>query len=66
MKGLSPEHLEGSQPFPTSTPGVSPMLSEATVITTPQVEQNDSLERFRITNTREDFRLPSNSQCPFR
>jgi hypothetical protein len=66
MQGLSPEHLEGSQPLPTSTPGGSPTLSEAPVVTTPQVERTDSLERFRITNTREDFRLPSDSQCPFR
>jgi hypothetical protein len=66
MKGLSPEYLEGSQPLSTTTPGVSPTLSEATVVTTPQVERTDSLECFRITNTREDFRLPSDSQRPFR
>jgi hypothetical protein len=55
MQGLSPEHLEGSQPFPTSTPEGSPRQSKSTVITTPQVEGTNSLERFRITNTREDF-----------
>jgi hypothetical protein len=66
MQGLSPEHLDGSQPLPTTTPEGSPRHSEAIVVTTPQVERTDSLERFRITNTREDFRLPSDSQCPFR
>jgi hypothetical protein len=65
MQGLSPEHLDGSQPLPTATPEGSPGQSEATVVTTPQVERTDSLERFRITNTREDFRLPSDSQRPF-
>jgi hypothetical protein len=30
------------------------------------VERTDSLECFRITNTREEFRLPSDSQRPFR
>jgi hypothetical protein len=55
MQGLSPEHLDGSQPLPTGTPEGSPGPSEATVVTTPQVERTDSLERFRITNTREDF-----------
>jgi hypothetical protein len=38
MQGLSPEHLEGSQPLPTSTPEGSPRQSEVTVVTTPQVE----------------------------
>jgi hypothetical protein len=66
MQGLSPEHLDGSQPLPTRTPEGSLGTSEATVVTTPQVERTDSLERFRITNTREDFRLPSDSQHPFR
>jgi hypothetical protein len=55
MQGLSPEHLDGSQPFPTGTPEGSPRQSEATIVTTPQVESTDSLEPFRITNTREDF-----------
>jgi hypothetical protein len=51
MHDLSPEHLEGSQPLPTSTPGGSPWQSEVPVVTTPQVECTDSLEHFRITNT---------------
>jgi hypothetical protein len=55
MQGLSPENLEGSQPLPTSTPGGSPRQSEVPVVTTPQVERTDSLECFRITNTREEF-----------
>jgi hypothetical protein len=66
MQGLSPEHMEGSQPLPTTTPGGSPTHSEVPVVTMPQVEQTDSLECFRITNTREDFLLPSDSQHPFR
>jgi hypothetical protein len=55
MQGLSLENLEGSQPLPISTPEGSPWQSEVTVVTTPQVERTDSLEHFRITNTREDF-----------
>jgi hypothetical protein len=62
MQGLSPEHLDGSQPLPTSTPGGSPRSSEVPVVTTPQVERTDSLERFHITNTREDFRLNPDSE----
>jgi hypothetical protein len=46
MQGLSPEHLDGSQPLPTNTPEGSPQQSEATVVTTPQVESTDSLEPF--------------------
>jgi hypothetical protein len=46
MQGLSPEHLEGSQPLPTSTPEGSPQKSEVPVITTLQVECTDSLEHF--------------------
>ena len=46
MQGLSLEHLEGSQPLPTSAPEGSPRQIEATVVTTPQVERNDSLEIF--------------------
>jgi hypothetical protein len=65
MQGLSPEHLDGSQPLPTGTPEGSPRQSEATVVTTPQVERTDSLEPFRITNTREDFRLHPGSERPF-
>jgi hypothetical protein len=38
MQGLSPEHLDGSQPLPTGTPEGSPGPSEAIVVTTPQVE----------------------------
>jgi hypothetical protein len=51
MQDLSPEHLEGSQPLPTSTPEGSPRQSEVPVVTTPQVERTDSLEHFQITNT---------------
>jgi hypothetical protein len=65
MQGLSPEHMEGSQPFPTSTPKGSPRQSEVPIITTPQVERTDSLEHFRITNTREDFRLHPDSERLF-
>jgi hypothetical protein len=70
MQGLSPENLDGSQPFPTSThegsphqsevPVVTPPhveISDVLVVTTPQVESTDSLEPFRITNTREDYRI---------
>jgi hypothetical protein len=32
------EHLDGSQPFPTDTPEGSLRESEATIVTTPQVE----------------------------
>ena len=38
LQGLFPDHMEGSQPLPTSTPGGSPRKSEVPVITTPQVE----------------------------
>jgi hypothetical protein len=70
MQGLSPEHLDDSQPLPTGTPEGSPHqsevpvvtpphveISEVPVVTTPQVESTDSLETFRITNTREDYRI---------
>jgi hypothetical protein len=57
MQGLSPEHLDGSQPLPKATPEDSPQQGEATVVTTPQVESTESLEPFPITNTREDFRI---------
>jgi hypothetical protein len=46
MQGLSPEHLEGSQPLPTSTPEGSPQQSEVQAVTTPQVEHTDSIEHF--------------------
>ena len=46
MQGLSPKHMEGSQPLPTSTPEDSPQQSEVTVVTTPQVERTNSLEHF--------------------
>jgi hypothetical protein len=65
MQGLSPEHLEGSQPLPTSSLEGSPHWSEVPDVTTPQVERTDSLEHFRITNTREDFRLHPDSERPF-
>jgi hypothetical protein len=70
MQGLSPEHLDGSQPLPTSTPKGSPHqsevpvvtpphmeISDVLVVTTPQVESTDSLEPFQITKTREDYRI---------
>jgi hypothetical protein len=65
MQGLSLEHLEGSQPLPTSSPEGSPQQSEVQDVTTPQVERTDSLEHFRITNTREDFQLHPNSERQF-
>jgi hypothetical protein len=43
--------------LPTATPEGSPRQGEAAVVTTPQVESIDSLEPFRITNTREEFRI---------
>jgi hypothetical protein len=51
--------------LPTSTPEGSPRQGEVTVITTPQVERTDSLERFQITNTREEFRRHPDSERPF-
>jgi hypothetical protein len=51
MQVLSLEHLEGSQPFPTSTPEGFPCEGEVTVVTTPLVEHTDSLEHFQITST---------------
>jgi hypothetical protein len=65
MQGLSLEHLEGSQPLPTSTLEGSPRQSEVSVVTRPQVERTHSLEHFRITNTREDFRLHPDSERRF-
>ena len=62
MQGLSPEHLEGSQPLPTSSPEGSPWQSEVPAVTTPQVEWTVSLEHFWITNTQEDFRLHPDSE----
>jgi hypothetical protein len=35
MQGLSPEHLDVSQPLPTSTPEASPHQSEVPVVTPP-------------------------------
>jgi hypothetical protein len=57
MQGLSPEHLDESQPLPTATPEDSPQHGDIAVVTTPQAESTDSLEPFRITNTREDYRI---------
>jgi hypothetical protein len=57
MQGLSPEHLDESQPLPTAAPEYSPQHGDTVVVTTPQVESTDSLEPFRITNTREDYRI---------
>jgi hypothetical protein len=65
MQGLSPEHLEGSRPLPTSSPEGSPQQSEVQDVSTPQVECSNSLEHFRITNTREDFRLHPNFERQF-
>jgi hypothetical protein len=52
MQGLSPEHLDVSQPLPTATPEDtpegSPQQSEVPDVSTPppQVERTDSLEPF--------------------
>jgi hypothetical protein len=62
MQGLPPENMEGSQPMPTSSPEESPQQSEVEDVTTPQVERTDSLERFQITNSREEFRIHSDSE----
>jgi len=62
MQGLPPKNLEGSQPLPTNSPEGSPQQSEVQDIATPQVERTNSLEWFRITNSREDFRLPPDSE----
>jgi hypothetical protein len=77
MQGLAPEHLDDSQPLPTSIPEGSPHqsevpvvtpphmeTSEVPVVTTPPVESTESLEPFRITNTREDYRIRHGEQ-PF-
>jgi hypothetical protein len=55
MQGLPLEDLEGSQPFPTNSPKGSPQQSEVQDIFTPPVQRTNSLERFQITNSREDF-----------
>jgi hypothetical protein len=55
MQGLPPEDLEGSQPLPTNSLEGSPQQSEVQDVTTPQVERTNSLERFIITDSREDF-----------
>jgi hypothetical protein len=72
MQGLSLEHQDDSQPLPTSTPEGSPRQSEVPVATPPpgetsdvpvvttpppQVDRTNSPEDFRITNTREDYRI---------
>ena len=62
MQGLPPEDMEGSQPFPTNSLEGSPQQSEVQDVATPQVERTNSLERFQITNSREDFRLPPESE----
>jgi hypothetical protein len=79
MQGLSPKHLDDSQSSPTGTPEGSPHHTEVPVVTPPhretsdvpvvttpppQVERTDSLEDFRITNTREDYRIRRGEQ-PF-
>jgi hypothetical protein len=46
MKGLPPEDLGGSQPFPTNPSEGSPQQSEVQDTTTPRVERTDSLEQF--------------------
>jgi hypothetical protein len=61
--------------LPTSTPEGSPRQSEVPVVTpphvetsefpvvtTPQVESTDSVEPFRITNTREDYHIRCGEQ----
>ena len=63
MQGLSLEHPDVSQPLtiatPEGTPEGSPHQSEVQDISTPppRVEHTDSLEDFRITNTREDYHI---------
>jgi hypothetical protein len=56
MQGLPPENLEGSQPLPTNPPEGSPQQSEVQDVTTPQLERTNSLKRFQISNSQEDFR----------
>jgi hypothetical protein len=41
MQGLSPEHLDDSQPLPTSTPEGSPYQSEVPVVTPPHMETSE-------------------------
>jgi hypothetical protein len=55
MQGLPLEDLEGSQPLPTNSPEGSSQQSEFQYVSTPQVEITNSLEWFRITNSREEF-----------
>jgi hypothetical protein len=62
MQGLPSEDLEGSQPLPTNSPEGSLHQSEVQDVATPPVERTNSLERLRITNSREDFRLPPHSE----
>jgi hypothetical protein len=62
MKGLPPEDLEGSQPLPTNPLEGSPQQSEVQDIDTPQVERTNSLEWLGITNSQEDFQLPTDSE----
>jgi hypothetical protein len=57
MQGLSPDHLDESQSFPTTPPEDSPQHGDTAVVTTPQLESTNSLEPFRITNTREDYHI---------
>jgi hypothetical protein len=44
MQGLPLEDLEGSQPFPSKSPEVSPQQSEVQDVATPTVERTNSLE----------------------
>jgi len=62
MQGLSRENMESSQPLPTNSPEGSPQQSEFQDVATPQVERNNSLELFQITNSREDFWLHPDSE----
>jgi hypothetical protein len=41
MQGLSPEHLDDSQPSPTGTPEGSPHQTEVPVVTPPHGETSD-------------------------
>jgi len=61
MQRLPPEDMEGSQPLPTNSPEGSPQQSEVQDIVTPRLERTDSLEQFRITDSREGLRLPLDS-----
>ena len=61
MQGLSLEHLDDSQPLPTSTPEGSPHQSELPVVTSPHGETSDApvvttpLSQVERTGSLEEF-----------